>query len=163
MACSTLLRVLYISQSLNPTLQRILQKNNIVILVVLVPQFLLTFHMLHSVRYFIQHEDHPFLLYQACMNPFSFYDIQLTRILIIDNFLLFVYDLVIALGNLYLWKFLNGQTEKNQFLREVDKKKERKRNFLSAKNSIITSAAMLFSYLFVGVSYGVKVCAKSTF
>ena len=157
MACTTLLRALYICQSLNTSFQSFVKKSNLVIIMALVPQFLLSFHMLNSIRYFLQYGDHPFLLYKACMDPFSFYDVLFTEVLFMDNLLLFIYDLVIVLGNLYLWRFLNGQTEKNRSLREVDKKKERKRNFVTAKNSVITSAATIFSYLFIGISYGLKV------
>ena len=160
MACTTLLRALYICQSLNTSFQSFVKKSNLVVIMALVPQFLLSFHMLNSVRYFLQFGDHPFLLYKACMDPFSFYDVLFTEVLFMDNLLLFIYDLVIVFGNLYLWRFLNGQTEKNRSLREVDKKKERKRNFVTAKNSVITSAATIFSYLFIGISYGLKVLCE---
>ena len=112
MACTTLLRALYICQSLNTSFQSFVKKSNLVIIMALVPQFLLSFHMLNSIRYFLHYGDHPFLLYKACMDPFSFYDVLFTEVLFMDNLLLFIYDLVIVLGNLYLWRFLNGQTEK---------------------------------------------------
>ena len=59
-----------------------------------------------------------------------------------------------------MWKFLNLHTENNRSLREVDKKKERKKNFVTGKNTIITSAAVMFSYIYIGISYGLKVFAK---
>ena len=40
-------------------------------------------------------------------------------------------------GNFYLFLFLKSQTENNIALTPVDKKKERKRNFVSAKSGII--------------------------
>ena len=160
MACTTLMRALYVCQSLNTTFQRFLKKKHFFLVIALVPQLFLTFHILNSIKYVLQHDDHPFQLYQACMNPFSFHDIPLTKLPILDHFLIFIYDLVIVLGNLYMWKFLNLQTENNRSLREVDKKKERKKNFVTGKNTIITSAAVMFSYIYIGISYGLKVCEK---
>ena len=154
------MRALYVCQSLNTTFQRFLRKKNFFLIIALVPQLLLTIHILNNIKYMLQHDDHPFQLYQACMNPFSFHDIPLTELPILDNFLIFIYDLIIVLGNLYMWKFLNLQTENNRSLREVDKKKERKKNFVPGINSIITSAAVMFSYIYLAISYNLKVCSK---
>ena len=132
-------------------------KHNTVAIFIFTPQLLLSFHLFNSIKNFLQNEDHPFLLYQACIDPFSFYDVHLTKVLPWDNFLLFVYDLVIFLGNLYLWKYLSCQTERNHALGEVDRKKERKRNFVTAKNGVITSAATVFTYIFCGIFYSLKV------
>ena len=131
--------------------------HNMVTIFILTPQLLLFFHLFNSIKYFLQNEDHPFLIYKACIDPFSFYDVHLTKVLPWDNVLLFVYDSVIVLGNLYLWKYLSGQTETNHALKEVDRKKERKRNFLTAKDGVITSAATVFSYIFCGIFYSLKV------
>ena len=140
-----------LSQNWNTNFQSFMLKNNLVAIFILTPQLLLSFHLFDSIKYFLQNEDHPFLLYQACIDPFSFYDVNITKVLPWDNFLIFVYDLVIVLGNLYLWKYLSGKTETNHALGEVDRKKERKRNFVTAKNGVITSAATVFTYIFCGI------------
>ena len=146
-----------LSQNWNTNFQSFMLKNNLVAIFILTPQLLLSFHLFDSIKYFLQNEDHPFLLYQACIDPFSFYDVNITKVLPWDNFLIFVYDLVIVLGNLYLWKYLSGKTETNHALGEVDRKKERKRNFVTAKNGVITSAATVFTYIFCGIFYSLKV------
>lgn len=157
MAETTLLRAIYVSHSLNP--DNYFKKNKFIWNMILLPKFFLSFHVFNSVNYFLNHGNHPFLLYHACIDPYSFYDISVfnDKLLIIDISLLLFYDLIIVLGNLYLYKCLSGQTEKNTFLKEVDKKKERKRNFISAKNGISATAGMIISTLYYSTIYGLKV------
>ena len=153
-AGTALMRYMYVSQSINPVTQK---NNNVQIF--LVPHILLIFHSFNSVRYFIIHGDHPFLLYHACIDPYSFYDIPIFKLLIIDNAMNFFYQAITVLGNVYVWKYLRGQTENNMALKEVDKKKERKRNFVPAKNGIRTAMALIFSYFWHSIFYGFKVFA----
>lgn len=157
MAETTLLRAIYVSHSLNP--DNYFKKNKFIWNMILLPKFFMSFHVFNSVNYFLNHGNHPFLLYHACIDPYSFYDISVfnDKLLIIDISLLLFYDLIIVLGNLYLYKCLSGQTEKNTFLKEVDKKKERKRNFISAKNGISATAGMIISTLYYSTIYGLKV------
>ena len=151
-AGTALMRYLYVSQSVNPVTQK-----NINVHIFLVPLILLIFHTFNSVRYFIIHGDHPFLLYHACIDPYSFYDIPIFKLLIIDNAMIFFYQAITVLGNVYVWKYLRGQTENNIALKEVDKKKERKRNFVPAKNGIRTAMALIFSYFWHSIFYGFEV------
>ena len=155
MAETTLLRAIYISQSLNP--DNYFKKNKFIWSMILLPKIFMSFHVFNSVNYFLNHGNHPFLLYHACIDPYSFYNISLFKVLIIDTSLLLFYDLIIIFGNLYLYKYLSGQTERNSFLKEVDKKKERKRNFISAKNGISATAGMIISTLYYSIIYGLKV------
>lgn len=157
MAETTLLRAIYVSHSLNP--DNYFKKNKFIWNMILLPKFFMSFHVFNSVNYFLNHGNHPFLLYHACIDPYSFYDISVfnDKLLIIDISLLLFYDLIIVLGNLYLYNCLSGQTEKNTFLKEVDKKKERKRNFISAKNGISATAGMIISTLYYSTIYGLKV------
>ena len=153
------MRYLYVSQSLNQNLQK-----NITMLLVF-PHILLLFHMFNSVRYFLDHGDHPFLIYHACIDPYSYYDIPIFKLLIIDNAMICFYQLITVIGNIYVWKYLRGKTETNIALKEVDKKKERKRNFTSAKNGIRTAVAMVFSYFYNSIFYGfqVNICLSNKF
>ena len=52
---------------------------------------------------------------------------------------------------------VRSHTEHNSALTEVDRKKERKRNFVSAKTGFITVFELVFSYFFFGIFYGFKV------
>ena len=56
---------------------------------------------------------------------------------------------------------VRSHTEHNSALTEVDRKKERKRNFVSAKTGFITVFELVFSYFFFGIFYGFKVTTNS--
>ena len=156
MAEGTLLRAIYVSQSLN-NVNHYWEKNTFISTLILMPKFFLSFHVFNSVNYFTSHGTHPFLLYHACIDPYSIYDLPWAQHLIIDTCLLFLYDLIIVFGNLYLYKYLSVQTERNTSLKEVDKRKERKRNFISAKNSIITTGGIITSTIYYSIFFGLKV------
>ena len=101
--------------------------------------------------------DHPFMLYQACKSPYSFYDTPIVYTLTLDNVLLFIYFFILMGGNFYLFLFLKSQTENNKALTTVDKKKERKRNFVSAKSGIICGFVLMISSFVYSIFYGLKV------
>ena len=107
--------------------------------------------------YYFKMNDHPFLLYQACMRPYSFYDTPLLYTLKLDSALLFIYNFIIIIGNVYLFLFLQSKTENNTALNSVDKKKERKRNFVSAKSGIICGFVLAISTFVYSFFYGLKV------
>ena len=118
---------------------------------------LLGIHIFNSVAYYFKMNDHPFLLYQACMRPYSFYDTPLLYTLKLDSALLFIYNFIIIIGNVYLFLFLQSKTENNTALNSVDKKKERKRNFVSAKSGIICGFVLAISTFVYSIFYGLKV------
>ena len=149
------MRYLYVSQSCNPTLQK--RTVHQISLILVVPHILILFHIFNSVQYFLNHGDHPFLLFHACSDPYSNYDIPIYKLLVIDNAMICFYQIITVLGNVYVWKYLRGQTERNKSLKEVDKKKERKRNFVSAKNGIRTAIALIIAYFYNSIFYGFKV------
>ena len=97
------------------------------------------------------------MLYQACKGPYSFYDTPIVYTLTLDNVLLFIYFFILMGGNFYLFLFLKSQTENNKALTPVDKKKERKRNFVSAKSGIICGFVLVISSFLYSIFYGVKV------
>ena len=118
---------------------------------------LLGIHIFNSAAYYFKMNDHPFLLYQACMRPYSFYDTPLFYTLKLDSVLLFIYHFINIIGNVYLFLFLQSQTENNTALSSVDKKKERKRNFVSAKSGIICGFVLAISTFVYTIFYGLKV------
>ena len=73
------------------------------------------------------------------------------------NVLLFIYFFILMGGNFYLFLFLKSQTENNKALTTVDKKKERKRNFVSAKSGIICGFVLMISSFVYSIFYGLKV------
>ena len=101
--------------------------------------------------------DHPFMLFQACMRPYSFYDIPLFHALKLDSALLFTYNFIVVSGNFYLFKFLKSQTENNSALKSVNKKKERKRNFVNAKSGIMSGFVLVITTIMYTIFYGLQV------
>ena len=120
-------------------------------------QVLLGIHILSSASYYLRMDDHPFILFQACMRPYSFYDIPLFHALKLDAVLLFTYNFINVSGNFYLFKFLKSQTENNSALKSVNKKKERKRNFVNAKSGIMSGCVLAISTIIYTCFYGLQV------
>ena len=118
---------------------------------------LLGFHVFNSVSFFLRNNEHPFMLYHACMNPLSFYDTSILGVMVLDNAFLITYQFILITGNFYLFFFLWSQTENNIALNVVDRKKERKRNFVNAKTGMICAFWLILAYLFYGILYGLKV------
>lgn len=102
------------------------------------------------------------MFYHACISPYSFYEPPLLELLtgrdfVFDFVLLLTYHFIVVMGNFYLFLFLKSQTENNTSLTGVDKKKERKRNFTSAKTGIISGFVMVITVFVYSISYGLKV------
>ena len=118
---------------------------------------LLGFHVFNSVSFFLRNNEHPFMLYHACMNPHSFYDTSILGVMVLDNALLITYQFILISGNFYLFFFLWTQTKNNRALNVVDRKKERKRNFVNAKTGMICAFWLPVTYALYGILYGLKV------
>ena len=125
-------------------------------------QALLGIHILSSALYYLRMNDHPFMLFQACMRPYSFYDTPIFYALKQDSALAFTYNFTIVAGNFYLFQFLKSQTENNKALNSVDKKKERKRNFVNAKSGIMSGFILTISITIYTSFYGLQVPLKGT-
>ena len=120
-------------------------------------QVLIGFHVFNSVTFFLRNNDHPFMLYHACMNPHSFYETSVLGVMVLDNALLLTYHFILISGNFYLFFFLWTQTKNNRALNVVDRKKERKRNFVNAKTGMICAFWLPVTYALYGILYGLKV------
>ena len=120
-------------------------------------QVLLGIHLLNSASYYLRMNDHPFMLFQACMRPYSFYDTPIFYALKLDSALSFTYHFIIVAGNFYLFQFLKSHTENNRALNSVDKKKERKQNFVNAKSGIMCGFVLALSTIIYTIFYGLQV------
>ena len=78
----------------------------------------------------------------------------------IDGGIVTIYQCLLIYGNFRLFYFLSSQTERNIALNVVDKKKERKRNFVSAKTGMICLFWLPVHLILYGTLYGFKVKAK---
>ena len=80
--------------------------------------------------------------------------------LTIDGGFLTVYHSLLIYSNFHLFFFLSSQTEKNMALNVVDKKKERKRNFVNAKTGMICAFWLPVHLILYSTLYGLKVNMK---
>ena len=94
----------------------------------------------------------------------------------VNQFLLFVVDMVIIFGNLYLYKFLQLDTERREkgvltilygyygyliiflsiVVQNLDVKKERRRNLIPAKIGIYAIFILIFFILFHYITYSIE-------
>ena len=82
-------------------------------------------------------DGNTFVLYHACVDPWSNYNQNFHKIAPLGTILLFSYNLICICSNIYLYKFLSHQTETNTATKEVDKKKERRRNLIPATTGFL--------------------------
>ena len=67
------------------------------------------------------------------------------------------YYFCIIYSNFFLYKYLKTMTENNKAIKETDKKRDRKRNFIPARASIMCAVVMVISYVVFTVLYSVPV------
>ena len=90
----------------------------------------------------------------------------------IDQSLLVAYSAITVYGNVYLYSFLKKQTKNNialkvsikgmatncifiSFYKEIDKKKDRKRNVVPAQCGIMNAGGLVFTFLVYGCLYSI--------
>ena len=70
--------------------------------------------------------------------------------------LLMFYYFCIIYSNFFLYKYLATMTENNKAIKETDKKKDRKRNFIPARASIMCAVVMVISYIMFALLYSIQ-------
>ena len=70
--------------------------------------------------------------------------------------LLMFYYFCIIYSNFFLYKYLATMTENNKAIKETDKKKDRKRNFIPARASIMCAVVMVISYILYALLYSIQ-------
>ena len=111
-------------------------------LCIAVPKILLLIHILNFFVFTRRNgiENVPTLLFQSCLDPYAEHNIALYKIMPIDLILLYVYHMAIIGSNVYLYLYLKKQTENNIALKDADKRKEKRRNFVPAQSGIFVTA-----------------------
>ena len=66
------------------------------------------------------------------------------------------YYFCIIYSNFFLYKYLANMTENNKAIKETDKKKDRKRNFIPAQASIACAVVMVISYIVYALLYTIQ-------
>ena len=111
-AGNALVRYLYVKSSLRKEISEVYSKQKVTYMCLFLPQV-----------------PKVFFDYKTLTFDFSFFPLSIT--------LLFSYNLICICSNIYLYKFLSQQTESNTATKEVDKKKDRRRNLIPATTGFL--------------------------
>ena len=105
---------------------------------------LLLVHILDALFYALMNDgDLPILQYQACINPYTEFKLALYKLMPLTLVLIYMYNGIIIHSNTFLYLYLKTQTENNIALKEADRKRDRKRNFVPAKTGFIAAIQVL--------------------
>ena len=114
---------------------------------------------------------------QACIQPQEQFSIPLLEVMPVNFVLLLIVDMVIIFGNLYLYKFLQQNTDRRKkgrtycmkedfpfistcwvsVLQNLDVKKERRRNLIPARIGIYALIILVFFTLLHYITYSMPV------
>ena len=136
-----------------------------------VPQLLLLVHFLDALRVYMTKGQFPHLLYQACIDPTSYYSIPLYKMLPFHVAMTIIYVGAGAYSSIYLYMFLryekeatshkankysNRTHERNvttKLKSESDRKRDRTRNLVPAKAGIYVLILIVIYTAIHTVSY----------
>ena len=65
-------------------------------------------HVINTLQFVKSHgvDLYPMLLYQACINPYSTYELPLLKLLPVDQLMIYTYAIIFICSNFYLFRFL---------------------------------------------------------
>ena len=101
-------------------------------------------------------KSYPFMLHQACLNPYGSYEVNLFSVMPLDQAMSYVYSFITIWSNLYLARFLKEQEENNSALSTADRKKDRKKNLIPAKTGTYSVILMVFTVILYTFLYGLS-------
>ena len=176
-AAASVIRYLYVRSSLQQEINEVYKRSQFVYLSLVVTGLLCLTHVTDFYVYQSARsgeERSPLMLFRACLDPHSRYSLPLYNLLpvhhgltYLDIFsftpslycsvLLMFYYFCVIYSNFFLYKYLQTMTENNKAIKETDKKKNRKRNFIPAQASIMCAVVMVISYVVFAVLYSVPV------
>ena len=76
--------------------------------------------------------EYPMVLYNACLDPWSQFHTSISKVMPLNQIIVFLSTLVNFSSNLFLYRFLSNKTNKNTWMNETNRKKDRKRNLIPA-------------------------------
>ena len=156
-SCGTsLIRFFYVRSSISTNMQGILKKNSFIMKSIVICESITLFNI---GSFFYQQygitgygKTH-MVLYHACLDPVANFQYPLHKLMPANHLILLLCTVADITCNLFLYRFLSKQTDTNVSIKEVNKKKERKRNFIPAKlgmalvfSSFIALLVFLFTY-----------------
>ena len=105
--------------------------------------------LFNFISFYGQNNDvSPWVLYHACLDPWSIFQFPLTKLMPVNQLILHISSCINIFCNLWLYRYLNRMTKENMALNARDKKKEKKRNLIPAKTGMIYIAAYIFTFTF---------------
>jgi len=156
---ASLIRCWYCQSSRNVKIQEDFKKDKFLNVCRFFPQVFCIIHVLNFFN-FIYHNEvkkFPLMMFQACVNPYSYYSSNVMKVMPFDQCLIYLYCLVFICSNFYLYVFLNKQNERNIAKKESDVIRDRKRNFVSARTGfagvILTFVGIFYVYFMYNFEY----------
>ena len=74
---------------------------------------------------------------------------------LIDQIMINSYSLVEGVSNIWLYRFLKSQANTNTAIKDIDVKKNRKRNIIPAKVGILNAIGLIVTYIFYIIIYSI--------
>ena len=96
------------------------------------------------------------ILYEACLDPGGNFTLPLYKVFPLNQFLIFLCIVTNVSCNIFLSFYLTEKSENNIAVREVDRKKDRKRNLVPAKTGLLVFVFYIMSMLVFMTTYAYK-------
>ena len=157
-AGTSAIRYLYVRSSFETNIQRVFKRDHFILKSVVIGEMI---NLVTILSHFIQPESQfyglsPMLLYQACTNPNGFYTFPPYTIYPLIWLIILSSTITNITCNILLFKYLQNITEKTSARSEVDKKKDRKRNFVSARIGVIIVSFSIVYFFAVMANYTIS-------
>ena len=157
-AATALIRYLYVKSSLQVSIQQVYSKDQFIVYSFILTHSLQLIHVLNSLHFLANNgiDEYPFSLFRACVDPWSLSQNNLALILPTDCAMVTGYNIVTILAHFYLFKYLQTQTNRNISLNDVNRKRQRARNFSSVKSGFGSIACLIVSLILYNSIYYIK-------
>ena len=157
-AGTALVRYLYVRSSFVVNIQEVLRRDSFIFKSMFIGECVNLFNLgsFYFKRETSEFGRSPLVLYQACMNPGRDHTFQVYKLKPWNQLIMISAFMVNASCNLFLSRFLRGNTETNSARSEADKKKDRKRNLIPAHIGIGVLATYAFTLGFFIFTYSYK-------
>ena len=139
-ASSSFIRFLYVCSSLQRDVQSVYQRTQFMFTFIGICESFNVMNII-SVRYENAESKSklPFILYNACLDPYNVnFSKPLHEVMFFNQIIVYVFDFINIGSNLFLWRYLRKHEVSNTALNVIDKKRQRKRNFVPANVGIFS-------------------------
>ena len=141
-ASSSFIRFLYVCSSLRRDVQSVYQRTHFTFTFICICEIFNVMNIISAIvlRYSDSKSKLPFILYNACLDPYTInFSKPFTEVMFFNQLIVYIFDFINIGSNLFLWRFLKKHEVSNTAAKTVsDKKKERKRNFVPANVGIFS-------------------------